>query len=95
LFRVNEVVLEDLGKVPDRHELEVNKANQKTMKHDVFFEALTLRMNDPDFSGEPSSTILYVSPSQRLFPVNLQHKTLVRVFHSRKSKKSGWNSLIS
>jgi hypothetical protein len=22
------------------------------MKHDVFFEALTLRMNDPDFSGE-------------------------------------------
>jgi hypothetical protein len=27
--------LEDLGKVPDRHELEVNKGNQKTMKHDV------------------------------------------------------------
>ncbi len=30
--------LEDLGKVPDRHELETNKGNQKTMKHDVFFE---------------------------------------------------------
>ena len=44
--------LEDLGKVPDRHELEANKGNQKTMKHDVFFEALTLRMNDPDCSGE-------------------------------------------
>jgi hypothetical protein len=44
--------LEDLGKVPDRHELEANKGNQKTMKHDVFFEALTLRMNDHDFTGE-------------------------------------------
>ncbi len=44
--------LEDLDKVPDRHELEVNKGNQKTMKHDVFFETLTLHMNDPDFSGE-------------------------------------------
>ncbi len=44
--------LEDLDKVSDRHELETNKGNQKTMKHDVFFEAPTLRMNDPDFSGE-------------------------------------------
>jgi hypothetical protein len=44
--------LEDLDKVPDRHELEVNKGNQKTMKHDVFFETLTLNMNDPDFSGD-------------------------------------------
>jgi hypothetical protein len=44
--------LEDLGKVPDRHELETNKGNQKTMKHDVFFETLTLSMNDHDFTGE-------------------------------------------
>jgi hypothetical protein len=44
--------LEDLGKVPDHHELEANKGNQKTMKHDVFSETLTLHMNDPDFSGE-------------------------------------------
>jgi hypothetical protein len=44
--------LEDLDKVPDRHELEANKGNQKTMKHDVFFETLTLNMNDPDFSGD-------------------------------------------
>ncbi len=43
----------------------------------------------------PSSTILEVSTSPRLFPVNLQHKTCFRVFHYRKAKKSGWNSFIS
>jgi hypothetical protein len=46
------VHLEDLDKVADRHELESNKGNQKTMNHDVFFETLTLRMNDPDFSED-------------------------------------------
>ena len=43
----------------------------------------------------PSSTILQASPSQRLFAVNLQHKTCFHVFHYRKAKKSGWNSFIS
>jgi hypothetical protein len=44
--------LQDLGQMPTRHELDANKGNQQTLNKDVFFEALTLRMNDPDFLGE-------------------------------------------
>ncbi len=43
---------QDLDQMPTRHELDVNKGNQQTLNKDVFFESLTLRMNDPDFLGE-------------------------------------------
>jgi hypothetical protein len=44
--------LQDLGQMPSRHEIDTNKGNQHTLKNDVFFETLTLSMNDPDFLGE-------------------------------------------